>query len=715
MSRNFCIALLVLTLADGLVVRLSGATLQLEEPASQDAWVRFLVDSGDGRLLSSPPIQSEYAQDIVLCWEKPGDYAVRWRALELSGKLHPWRDASTFHVPHDGSIRRDPGGALRAKREETSAGVVLQLPGYRRLDRLAIQESAGKRIPRHFDVEISVDGGLHWLPVPSASFRHFPPLEGKRLEIPMHGLVADKLRIVTARGTEDDAFGAIHVHGDSNPRFEIVGEDPKLVAAWNNIWINYGEAETEIRGRSPIWPTNRPFSGGMAILPNTEWSLWNVIQFAWSGSPYTQLYLENFFRTPTSDEGYIWVAPGEEKHLKHSRHPVATAIFISAIVHHYLHARDESLLNRKTGAGDTLLEYLDKASNYLLDTLGASEGVATIRDEGHEGRPGDLGSNYWDAWAFGHKSAYLNIFTYKALSDLAGLFQHLGQKDEARNFGQAATVLRERFHEAFWDSQKGRYIGWIDTADRRYDFGFTFVNLPAITSGIAHREAGGPIMEWICGDRLVEGDRSQGSDLYRWGLAVRSNTVPAESIQPPVWGDFWGKFLVAEPGKPGQWETNIQNGGAIFYVSYEDLHARLKVRGEVSALELFQRIAREASRNALRRMPGNEFTITFPVGVVREFSESGIVPVFLLDGFMGIKPSFDGLVIAPRLPAGWASAQVRDYHYAGRVYTIKVIRNAEKPRLIEGAGKTLLLEIPADGSWLIAPRTGSIKETTSGA
>jgi len=676
----------------------------LKEPRAQDAYVYYLVESADGTLRTVGPGKSEYPASFGEEGPTAGLKAVRWRAVELSGRVHAWHEAGG----RAGGAAKEweapvLAGRLREGGEEPRHHV-LTFPGHRRLTSLSLQAPEGKGLPAHFDVEVSVDGGGNWQPVPRASLRHFPEIAGCRLIIPLHGLNADAVRVVVHRDTRRRGLSVMEARGDEAFLFDAGGVSGERLAAWNNLYVTYGPAETEVWDRfSPIWPSARPFSGGMAILANTEWALWNTLQYSWTGSRHLSLLEANLVATPLSPDGYVWVAPNEEKHLNHSRHPVATAVYLSAIARHYLHRRERDFLERRGGHdGRTLLEKVPVALNYLLDELGAREGLAVIPDPGHQGRPDDEGSNYWDAWKFGHLSAYLNLYIYRALRDTAELYRALERRGEAAELEAAARGLRARFHEAFWADGRQRYIGWEDVGGERYDFGFTFVNLPAITSGVAQARAAERIMEWIEGRRLVEGDWSAGEDLYRWELAVRGNTVAAETLQPAPWGDFFGNFLIPEPGKPGEWEANIQNGGAIFYLSYHDLHARLRVSGAGSALRHFRRICDGAVRDGLRRMPDTRFTITYPVGVIREFSESGIVPIFFLDGFMGLRAGAAGLEVRPQLPESWDWARVRRYHYAGEVFDITVSRQDDEARLDREVHPYRLV-LPAGGRWLLSP------------
>jgi hypothetical protein len=75
--------------------------------------------------------------------------------------------------------------------------------------------------------------------------------------------------------------------------------------------------------------------------------------------------------------------------------------------------------------------------------------------------------------------------------------------------------------------------------------------------------------------------------------------VAFESIAPHWWaGDLFGCSL--KPNGWGRWGANIQNGGAILYVSYYDVLARLLVNGPDDAFERFSQIIGEFHQDSLR-------------------------------------------------------------------------------------------------------------------
>lgn len=88
-------------------------------------------------------------------------------------------------------------------------------------------------------------------------------------------------------------------------------------------------------------------------------------------------------------------------------------------------------------------------------------------------------------------------------------------------------------------------------------------------------------------------------------------------------------------------------------------------------------------------------------GVIGEFPESGLVPLTFVTGFLGIKPTVDGLQISGNLPDELDYAGVREYLYGNRVYSIEVskeVKTAEVELLDDGR---FLVRVPADGTYVI--------------
>jgi len=687
----------------------------------------FIIDDGDGRWIPSAQGISLYPLDCTHSYFSPGKKARQWRSVSITGSLSPWQPAS---VDVQGKSLPEPApiplvyttsaslektdvfpGSVAGGAEYDKLWIAAYFKNLVPIDRLQLLPAAGGSFPSDFEIETTVDGGKHWVPVPSARFFHFPSPGAHVVEIPLNGVVADGVRVISFRRTADSSgkyslpLGSMRVFGRDAMPFEISGLDPKLVAAWNNLWLTFGSAKNEIHERfDPTWPTGRPYSGGMLAILATEWSLWNAMKMAWCHSKFLPKLAQALATYPVDEEGYVWVTTTSEKHLEHSRHYVVAPLYISAVSYYYLMTRDKEFIESKDPkTGEPILEKVRRAMRMLTDELGGSSGLVTVKDPEIQGTPDSKSNTYWDAWPFGHKDACMNAHFYEAAGYYADLLAALGDTTEAARFRSLRPAIKEKFNETFWDETNGRYIGWIDKNGKRVDFGFVFVNLEAVALGLSTPERAGKIMNWIDGKRQVAGDTSSGADIYHYKIAPRSNTLAAESSVTRYFKLLNGN-IVATKDSPLAWNLNAQNGGMILYVSYYDLHARERVLGPDNAANRMKVILEEALKDQLRRMPNNPaIGIGTAVGILREFPESGLVPFYFVDGILGLRPSAEGLVIAPGLPSDWKSATLRGFHFAGKIWTVTADHSVEKPKSESGGDGIIHITVPAKNTTLLTP------------
>jgi hypothetical protein len=407
--------------------------------------------------------------------------------------------------------------------------------------------------------------------------------------------------------------------------------------------------------------------------------------------------LEHFIaRVEVDTDGYVWVAPGHQFHLGHSRHYGTNSTYIRAVAYYYLMTRNRDFLERKSAVnGETILQKVRRAMDFQLNHLQGRKGLLVFDEPDHDGTASSLGSNYWDFWLFGYKSAYDSALFYESLRMMAELEAALGEHERSEEMTQLRELVKTRYNQVFWNEETGRFIGWQDINGKRHDFGFTDLNLKALAFGLADPEKASQILAWITGQRKVESDDA--FDLYHFGFATRSTTVDALRADPPV-VNTWGGELDIRPGESAGFGQQIQNGGAIFLPAYHDLHARLRWLGANNAYERFEGIRQEFVKDGLRRDPGNFRGQTDVVGILREFPESGVVPYFLLSGFLGIYPDAQGLRIEPRLPDAYETVRIERFYFSGHFYEISVIRDLEK---ISQQGNSLFL--PDGGSYRLSP------------
>ncbi|MCF7817080.1 MAG: hypothetical protein K9M54_04295 [Kiritimatiellales bacterium] len=692
-----------------VVAMQTGETFTLKpEPLGGEEMVWYLIDWGDGIIMPTSHGIATFSPALSKVWRKPGMYKVVPYAITMSGTVKPLTETS---VPVGGSQLDFPPFVEARQSDDPPASqepyrpqsIELHFAKIEGLDALLLKKDPKVPFPDSFSIETSTDGGTVWNDVPSASYSHFPNPGSQVVWIPLHGVVANAVRVVSYKppaikaGTYSLRLGTLRAIG-REPLFEM-DADPKTAADWNNMWLAYGSAKNEVfHYFIPYpWPTDRPDEGGLLMIGSTIWAHWNAMKISWLDEPAASKYYENVVNSyPQDERGLMGVSPGSFLHLDHSKHYVTPAIFVAGTADWYLMHRDGSFLetkDRKTGV--SLLEKMRKAMRYQLDDMDGKTGVLTIHDPEHDGTVNGMSGNYWDGWRFGYQSAYANMLFYQSLDWMAQLETALGNSDKAAEYAAVRPLVKQRFNEVFWNEKTGRFVGCIGKDGTLQDYGFTFVNLEAIASGIATPEHAEKTLQWLDGERIVKGDTSTGADIYYWKISPRANTLAAEAVTPSFW-DGW--TMKVGPGTIGEYGKQIQNGGHIFYVSYYDLMSRLKTRGIADAMKRMGVILDEFHKDNLRRKTSNKFGSTHVEGILREFPESGLVPLFFVNGILGIEPGSDGLHIEPALPDGWKFAAVNEYWFAGKKYRIRIERERTEP-VVDGAQ----IRLPAEGRWVLSP------------
>ncbi len=698
--------------------------------------VYYVYDWGDGTWTPSGRVNGDAGMSMEHIWNAPGEYPAQWIAMSLSGRGSLWHPApvaisGTARAPRMEflPVKTVTAGSklINSTDPEKSAQLAdclnWQSPGFdspfvrnwlslefygpQSVGWVVLTQHASEPFPEFFCIEYSLDGGQRWHPVMSAVYSFFPSPGKNAVRIPLNGVVADAIRITTPRasrfsnGKFGSALGNFQAVAGPPPPFGSSSNATKI-GLWNNLWTNYGVAANEVLARnSPWWQTDRPLDGGTLGIPSCEWLFWDANKITWlPGSRELDALKKYLSSNPVEADGYVWPSKGSDKHLNHSRHTVTNAIYPMAVAKFYLQTRDRSFfdeLDPKTS--ETVLAKARRAMDYQIQTLGGKSGLLTVSDPDIDGTPASKGNNYWDFWLFGGQSAYDNAFFYESLRWMAALEEALGNEADAKTLRDLRPLVKRRFNETFWDGKKGRYIGWIASDGQAHDYGFPFVNLTAIAWGLADKERAADIFEWLDGKRIIEGETSTGKDIYAFRFAPRSNTIDAASGNPRM-VNTWNGGLDVEPGGNAAFGLQIQNGGAIFYVSFYDLMARLRARGMADAMGRMDDILAEAAIDEIRRDPANMRGHSDIVGILREFPESGLVPLFFLDGVLGLESVAKGLRIHPSLPPGWKDAVVRDYAFAGNKLLIIADEGLKAPTISRTEGLQTI-QVPANGDWLL--------------
>lgn len=422
-----------------------------------------------------------------------------------------------------------------------------------------------------------------------------------------------------------------------------------------------------------------------------------------------------------------------------------------------------------------------KAAEFLIGVCGGEDGLISMRDffVGHEGGTNkeseyanSIGNGYWDIISCAPDGFYTNIYYYKAIESMlylermaeaAGIEAEMptvangdyssGQEgsftyDETAEsleelLGTIRTALQApvdtNAKTGFWDEEKGRFIEGFDLYGEVIDYGFIMFNLEAVAAGICTDEQATAIMDWVSGKRIVEEDAQnapgnsedarqgnyasgyQGTRLnedgsfadtgtlgiYDFEFAPRSTTV--KNTNQYVWN--WA----GNNAFGGQ----VQDGGAIMYLSYYDLMSRISTYGADDAFERLKGIqtwyekvkAVADEANIDETAPKNFYREYYSqrgiimqgagtaggIGLDEEFLESALLLAAIPYGFFGIgSEEYNVLSVAPSIPDSLDWWKMENLQYRGVNYDLSVGKDFVQVSYVKGfpTGLSLSVTLP---------------------
>ena len=399
-----------------------------------------------------------------------------------------------------------------------------------------------------------------------------------------------------------------------------------------------------------------------------------------------------------------------------TRHTINNPIYIMASDYYFNWTGDLAFLREQ-------INKMRVALKHQQTVMGGLE-LNHIRNiwPGHEGLPGwvkdeegnltvyggrGIGNNYWDLMPFGWDDFYATYQYYRATLVMADLEEAI-RKNPGWNIPEGALAMDPEFlrkhaadvkktaNDLFWNEETGRFYASIDVEGTKYDYGYTFLNLDAIWYGIANKENAVSIMEWLDGERIVEGDTSTGEDIYHWKFGPRATTK--RNIEWYGQGWIFPEHI--------EWGGQIQDGGAVLGFAFYDLWARLQVLGADNAWERLQAIVEwekevhAAGGYRAYYADGKQGTTlqgggtAGGIGVDAEFFESSLIPSIVVYGFVGLNPKPEALYINPALPSQSPEMQIHDLRYRSVVMDITASNNSVVLELKNDPVYELHLEFP---------------------
>ena len=416
-----------------------------------------------------------------------------------------------------------------------------------------------------------------------------------------------------------------------------------------------------------------------------------------------------------------------------SRHVINQSCFIKGCYDYLQWTGDIDFLQKNMNRMRTALEYAIR--EFEMEKYNC----VNVPWTGHDGRSGisydhqtgqatqlvgiGIGGNYWDILPFGGKDCLATIYYYDMLLKMASLEESILQNPEWA-VPATSTVRKPEWlrslalqlkdaNTQFWNVKTGRFVASIDINNVSWDYGFTFVNNEAIYYGYANDEQAKSILSWLNGDRMVDGDTSQGADIYHWRFGPRSTTK--RNLEYYFWG--WTGAATIPFG------DQVQDGGAVLGFAFHDLMARIQYLGPDNAAKYltenanwFREVQSEGGyRNfyAPEKKRGNMQggNIAGGLGLDLEFLESVLYPQVMLSGFMGFEPDMKGFTLHPKLPSTWPALTIDHISWQDLTISIQATKNTISISFT-GPDRAVTITLPP-GQWRQIPPQGSPKAITS--
>lgn len=399
-----------------------------------------------------------------------------------------------------------------------------------------------------------------------------------------------------------------------------------------------------------------------------------------------------------------------------TRHTINNPVYILACTAYFNATGDLDFLRR-------VINPMRIALRYQQTVLGGLErNFIHIPWPGHDGRAGfeikangdkrvlgghGIGGNYWDLLPFGADDAYATNQYYASTLAMAGIEEAVRANpgwdlplgalahDPAALHAHAAQV-KETANTHFWNEETGRFAANVDADGKRWDYGFTFLNLDAIWYGLASDEHARSIMSWLEGDRIIGRDTSSGDDIYHWRFGPRATT--RRNIE------WYGFMWYAPESIP--WGGQVQDGGAVLGFTFYDLWARLKVVGpdnawqRLSEIVAWEKEVHAAGGYRAYYADGKQGTTlqgggtAGGIGIDHEFYESSLLPTIIPLGFLGITPGPGVLYIAPRLPVACPEMRVTNYAWHGGLFHIAATPDTITVEIVRPTPMPTTLSVP---------------------
>ena len=272
----------------------------------------------------------------------------------------------------------------------------------------------------------------------------------------------------------------------------------------------------------------------------------------------------------------------------------------------------------------------------------------------------DLGGSghwYYDAMPTSGVNSNHNALFYKALLDIAEMESACGRSKKSAEYAAIAPRVKDAFNRILWyeDAPGGpRYCDWITPSGEKVAYCADVCQFQPVALGIASPEQAKKLIATI--DRRIVELKAQ----YAYAeIASLSAYWPVpDHLNPLEWQRAFPVYM---------------NCGSFMAQTYWEIMARVKAGDIDGAYRRMSKFSEEAAKSSF--MGNNWMMIDGKIGFGASdepyLSDMIVVPAAIVNGFLGIKSSWDKLEVNPSLPAGWKRASA-DIVYKGRIQHISV-------------------------------------------
>jgi hypothetical protein len=254
-----------------------------------------------------------------------------------------------------------------------------------------------------------------------------------------------------------------------------------------------------------------------------------------------------------------------------------------------------------------------------------------------------------------------NSMFYLALNCMADMQKAAGNTAKAQSYLDIAAQVKKAFNEYLWDEDAPggpRFCDWITDSGRKVTFACDMCQFPPLAFGIATPEHAQKTLATL--DKRIK-------ELHD---EVGYPHCAPLSAYWPIPDDL-------NSMKFARWD--YMNGGSFLMMSYFEIMARANNGDPDGAYGMLSRFADATVAQPSPVFGDNWVTVKGERPAVRHdyepyLADEVMVPAALVQGILGIRPTWDKLEVTPHLPSGWKSAEAEVF-YKGRKYRISINGN----------------------------------------